>query len=164
MQSSMSRWAIGIAALFLAVGLGACRGSAEQTTTVGDISIVNPVVPEPPTELGSAYMTIRNRGKQADRLLRVDSELAGAVELHQTVTVDGRLGMVPVAAVTIDAGDEFDMQTGGFHVMLIDLKRRLKQGDEVPLTLTFERTGKVQVKARVVTSAGGPEPHSGHGR
>jgi len=108
-------------------------------------------------------MTIRNTGSAPDRLLSIRTDVAGVVELHQTKAVDGRLGMVQVESVDIAPGGEFDMQIGGFHVMLIGLKRRLKQGDEVALTLVFARAGEVQVKALVVATAGGAEPHSGHG-
>jgi len=142
---------------------GCATSRSDRTTKVGDIVVVNPTIPEPPTDLGSAYMTIRNTGDRTERLLRIESEAAGTVELHQTRTVDGRLGMALIDSVEIAPRGEFNMETGGFHVMLIDLKHRLRAGDDVPLTLTFQRTGTVKVNARVVASAGAPEPHRGHG-
>jgi len=166
MRHELLRNAAGLAGIVvLALALAACGSSSpERQTTAGDIVVVDPVVPEPPADLGSAYMVIRNTGAAPERLLRVEAEVAGVVELHQTRAVDGRLGMAQVESIEIAPGGTFNMESGGFHVMLIDLKRSLKQGDRVPLTLTFERAGTVRVEALVVATAGAPEPHRDHGK
>jgi len=166
MRHELLRNAAGLAGIVvLALALAACGSpNTERQTTAGDIVVVDPVVPEPPADLGSAYMVIRNTGAAPERLLRVEAEVAGVVELHQTRAVDGRLGMAQVESIEIAPGGTFNMESGGFHVMLIDLKRSLKQGDRVPLTLTFERAGTVRVQALVVATAGAPEPHRDHGK
>lgn len=166
MRHGRLRNAAGFAVILAAtLALSACGSSnTERRTAAGDVVVVDPVVPEPPANLGSAYMVIRNTGAAPERLLRVETDLAGAVELHQTRAVDGRLGMVRVESVEIAPGGEFSMESGGFHVMLIDLKRSLRQGERVPLTLTFERAGTVRVEALVVATAGAPEPHRDHGK
>ncbi len=124
------------------------------------ISVVNPFVPEPPADLGAAYMVIENHGDVADRLVTAASDVAGTVELHQTKMENGAMKMSRVEGMEIPAGGEFKLERGGYHVMLIDLKRDLNEGDEVSLTLTFEHAGEVKVVAPVVASAG-TEPMSG---
>ncbi|MGE0229749.1 MAG: copper chaperone PCu(A)C [Dehalococcoidia bacterium] len=126
------------------------------------IQIVNPFVPEPPADLGAAYMVIENHGDSADRLVSAVSDVAGTVELHQTKMENGAMKMSRVEGMEIPAHGEFKLERGGYHVMLIDLTRELKQGDEVSLTLTFEQAGEVKVVAPVVESAG-TEAMSGTG-
>lgn len=98
---------------------------------------------------GAAYMIIHNGGTQADRLLSASTAAAGTVELHQTTEMDGMLQMAPVAAIEVPADGQAELAPGGFHVMLIDLTQALQAGDEIELTLTFEKAGEINVTAEV---------------
>jgi copper(I)-binding protein len=73
--------------------------------------------------------------------------------------------MRPVAGIDIPAGGEVALGSGGYHVMLIDLARPLAAGDKVPLTLTFERAGTVDIVADVESAAarGAATRSAGHG-
>jgi copper(I)-binding protein len=62
--------------------------------------------------------------------------------------------------LTIEPGKTVKLAPGGYHLMMMDLKNPLKQGDKVPVTLEFEKAGKVQVTLDVQT-AGAPGPSSG---
>jgi len=57
--------------------------------------------------------------------------------------------MAPVTAIAVPAGGEATLAPGGLHIMLIDLTRELTPGDEVTLTLTFEKAGDITVTAVV---------------
>jgi copper(I)-binding protein len=59
--------------------------------------------------------------------------------------------------LTIDPGKTVKLAPGGYHLMMMDLKSPLKQGDKVPLTLEFEKAGKVQVTLDV-QAVGAPGP------
>jgi periplasmic copper chaperone A len=118
---------------------------------LGNLRIEHPYArPTPPgARTGGAYFTIRNIGKDADRLLRVSSPVAQTVELH-SMTMDGTLmKMRAVSALDIPPGSTVILGTGGYHVMLTGLRQPLAVGDKVPLTLTFEKAGGLDVSAYV---------------
>ncbi len=95
---------------------------------------------------GAVYFRLINSGDQADTLLGIDSPLAAA-EIHQTVLKENDvMGMERVPSVAIPAQGEVVFEQGGLHVMLIGLERPLAVGDLVPLTLQFERAGKMKVE------------------
>ncbi|HUL93223.1 MAG TPA: copper chaperone PCu(A)C [Burkholderiales bacterium] len=105
--------------------------------------------PTPPgIDIGVAYFSIRNSGK-ADRLLRVSSPLAQRAELHASVMKDGVMKMEGLSSVDVGSGAPVTFEPSGKHVMLMGLKRPLKEGDVFPLTLTFANAGAVQVRVRV---------------
>ena len=127
---------------------------------LGKLSIEHPHArPTPPgARTGGAYFTIANAGSGPDRLVRVVSPAAATTELH-AMTMDGNLmKMRPVAGIDIPAGSRVTLGSGGYHVMLIDLKRPLATGDTVVLTLTFARAGSIDVSAPVESAAGAAAP------
>jgi copper(I)-binding protein len=72
------------------------------------------------------------------RLLSATSPVAGVVEIHEMV-MDGKvMKMNAVPSLDLPAGKAVELTPGGYHVMLMDLKQQVKEGDEVPLTLTIE--------------------------
>jgi periplasmic copper chaperone A len=100
----------------------------------------------------AAYMTLRTQA--GARLVSVTSPAAGRCSVHE-MTISGNLmKMRTVDSVTIPAGGTLALAEGHDHLMLEDLTRTLKEGDTVPLTLTFvDSSGKrraVEVKAPVV--------------
>jgi copper(I)-binding protein len=118
---------------------------------LGNLRVDHPYSrPTPPgARTGGAYFTIRNVGADADRLLKVSSPVAQSVELH-SMTMEGTLmRMRAVPAIDIPAGGTVTLGTSGYHVMLTGLARPLAVNDEVPLTLTFQKAGMLQVSATV---------------
>jgi copper(I)-binding protein len=116
---------------------------------------------------GAAYMVIRNRGSEPDRLLGARTGEAQAAELHgTTVDAEGVARMRPAEAVEIPPGGEAKLAPGGLHLMLVGLKRPLVEGTSFPMTLVFERAGEVEVEVMVegLRGGSGQEGHSGgHG-
>ncbi|MFZ4519137.1 MAG: copper chaperone PCu(A)C [Microthrixaceae bacterium] len=66
-----------------------------------------------------------------------------------TSMADGMMGMKQVDEITIAPNSTLQLKPGGYHIMVIDLEKDLKVGDEVPVTLTFEHSGTVDVTATV---------------
>lgn len=98
---------------------------------------------------GAVYVTLTNTGAQADALLSASSDAAQTVELHEVKNDAGVMKMRPVAKIDVPAGGKIEMKPGGYHVMLRGLKRDLKPGDKVLVTLKFERGGEVRAEAAV---------------
>jgi copper(I)-binding protein len=105
----------------------------------------------------AAYMTIANQGNTADVLKRVRSKKVKSIEMHQaTVTADGIVQMRKVeGGLPIDAGASLVFEPGGTHLMLVGLEDALNAGEQLLLTLEFDRAGPVDVLVPV--SAAGPK-------
>jgi len=86
------------------------------------------------------------------RLVGARSPVAGVVEIHEMAMVNNVMRMRAIDALELPAGKAVELRPGGYHVMLMDLQRDLKEGETVPLTLVIEQGGKrqsVEVKAPV---------------
>ncbi len=108
----------------------------------------------------AAYMTIANRGKTADVLKRVRSKKAKSIEMHQAMmTADGVMQMRKVEdGLPIEAGSSLVFEPGGTQLMLLGLDDALNAGEQLLLTLEFDRAGPVDVLVPV--SAVGPKTTS----
>lgn len=99
----------------------------------------------------------------ADRLLGGSTPVAGRVELHSMKMEGDVMRMREVEAIELPAGQPVALQPGGLHLMLMELKSPLKNGDRFPLTLKFEKAGELQVEVQVRTQApGGAAPAAPH--
>jgi hypothetical protein len=113
--------------------------------------------PTPPTVTnGAAYLTLVNQGKQADRLLGVTGDVARTIELHIHVEEGGVMKMRPVEAIEVKPGESVVLKPGGLHIMLVELKQPLVEGQRFKLLLNFEQAGKIPVDVHVTSME--PEP------
>src|SRR5258706_4045336 len=103
----------------------------------------------PGAKIAAGYMTIRNASKTADKLLSVSSPAAEKVETHVTVKDGDIFRMREVKGYDVPAGGAFELKPGGAHLMLVNVRAPLKEGDKVPLTLRFERAGEVKTELHV---------------
>jgi len=99
---------------------------------------------------GAIYFRIVNDGKEADLLLSVETPSAHAAEVHESMSDDnGVMSMQPRDNVEIPAGGEVEFKPGSLHIMLVDLRKPLAVGDEVALTLRFEKAGEIVLNVKV---------------
>jgi len=149
--------------------LPACFANANANEySAGELHIEQPwsmeLPPNAPTV--AAYFVVHNNGKNADRLLSVDSPVAGKAELHEHLHQDGLMKMQQVQSVDIPAGGDATFAPMGYHVMLLELKDKsaLVDGKRFPLTLHFEKSGDVTVDVTVQKQApaAGAEPMHMH--
>jgi copper(I)-binding protein len=115
--------------------------------------------------IGGGYLTIENKGTAPDRLIGGSADVAGKVEVHEMSMNNGVMTMRELdKGLTIEPGKTVKLAPGGFHLMLLELKSPLKQGDQLPVTLEFEKAGKVTLSLDVqgVGAQGPAAPgHSG---
>ncbi|MGE3333350.1 MAG: copper chaperone PCu(A)C [Rhodospirillaceae bacterium] len=97
----------------------------------------------------SAYFHIRNNAGESDRLLDVSTPVADKTELIRTRVRSGKYTYLPLKDLEITGHNDERLGPGGIFVRLTGLKRDLHVGDMVPLTLRFERSGHIEVNARV---------------
>ena len=150
---------------FLAVLSAALFCSAVHAAgyRAGDISIIDPharpTVPGQPG--GAAYVTLENTGGSADRLVGVTSPVARSAEIH-TMRMDGDvMRMREAGELPLPPAAKVEMKPGmGYHIMLIGLKQPLQAGATFPITLTFEKAGKVEVPVVVDGKQRKPAGHA----
>lgn len=126
----------------------------------GSLRIDHPYAP--PTlagkDSGAVYFRfIRNTGDVADELVAARTPVAERVELHQMRLEQGVMRMAEVPSLSLPARGEVPLrhsQTEGYHLMLMSLKRPLRDGDAFPLTLVFRRQGEREVQVNVHTLRG----------
>jgi periplasmic copper chaperone A len=97
---------------------------------------------------GAAYFEIINAGA-ADTLLRIESPVAREVEMHMSFVEGGMMRMRPMSSVKVPEHGHLRFDPNGMHVMLIDLRQPLKEGQRFPMTLVFQHAGRVSVEAVV---------------
>jgi periplasmic copper chaperone A len=101
-------------------------------------------------KIAGGFLTIQNRGAAPDRLVSGSADIVGKVEIHEMAMNNGVMTMRPLdKGLVIEPGKTVKLAPGGYHLMLMDLKQPLKQGDKVPLTLEFEKAGKVALSLDV---------------
>jgi periplasmic copper chaperone A len=140
-----------LAFAILLAGLIAAPARAEEVKA-GDLVITQAWSRATPNgaKIGSGYFTVENKGAAADRLIGVSADVAGKVEVHEMATNNGVMTMRPLdKGLAIDPGKTVRLAPGGYHLMMFDLKSPLKQGDALPVTLEFEKAGKVKVSLDV---------------
>ena len=134
-----------------AVALALPGLAAAETVTAGDLQITDARIFEtaPTAKAGGGYATITNPGDSADALIDVAADFP-KVELHESYEEDGVMKMQHVERLEIPAGGSAELAPGGYHVMFMGLSEPFEQGDEIPVTLSFETAGDVEVIFHVV--------------
>lgn len=135
----MQRLVLSVSALFLSV-------AASAQVTVKDAWVRATVAQQKAT---GAFMQLES--KQDAKLVSAQSPVAGVVEVHEMAMEGGVMKMRAVPNLALPAGKAVELKPGGYHVMLMDLKGQVKDGDTVPVTLVVEgKDGKrqtIEVKA-----------------
>ncbi|ONN66816.1 copper chaperone PCu(A)C [Herbaspirillum frisingense] len=133
--------------------LAAAPLSQAHSFKLGQLEIGHPyaraTVPGQPA--AGAYISIENKGSAADRLVGVSSPVAKSGEIH-TMAMEGNLMKMREVdgGLEIKPGQKIAMQPGnGYHIMLMGLSKPLQAGEKIPLTLNFEKAGKIEVVVNV---------------
>ena len=140
--------------------LAATTAQACETVTLGDLTIEHAwskatIGADRPAVF---YVEISNNGATDDALVGISTPAAGMPMLHETVVKDGVASMPHAMTIPVPAGQAAQLAPGGYHGMLMGLSAALKAGDRFPMTLTFEKAGKVTVNVDVLPlRAEGPD-------
>ena len=154
-----SKYTIGAVALLAAQMAGAQLARAADYD-VGSIHISQPWSRATPkgAAAGAGYMTVTNKGTAPDRVSCVSSDASAQCQIHTMTMEDGVMKMRPVeGGLEILPGQTITLKPGGFHIMLLDLKHPLEQGQSVKATLKFDHAGTVDVEYPIA-GIGAPAP------
>lgn len=152
----------------LAITLALPVLAAAHDYRLGDLEIIHPRIFETAARTGGGYVTIANNGDTDDALIDARADFP-KVQVHESYEEDGVARMRHVERIALPAGETVELAPGGYHVMFMGLPGPLKAGDEVPVTLVFEKAGEIEVRFKVIERngemQGGMSDHGemGHG-
>jgi periplasmic copper chaperone A len=132
----------------MAVLLAATSTAFAQAGETSKVNVEQPWARATPAgaTTGAVYMTLANKSDTADRLTAASSDVASKVQIHEMAVVNGIMKMRQLAnGLAIPAGGSVTLKPGGYHVMLIALKKRLIAGQTLPLRLTFAKAGTISI-------------------
>ena len=150
--------------LLLALGLlGAAVAAEAHEYQLGALKIGHPWAraTAPTAPAGGGFLSVTNNGTVPDRLVSAQSTAAETVQIHEMKMDGDVMRMREVGqGLEIPPGATVTLASGGFHLMMMGLKGPLKQGTKVPLTLVFEKAGKIDVELAI---EGMGASHPAHG-
>jgi copper(I)-binding protein len=140
------------AVLALSVGLtagaaltGCSADSSASTRTATGLRVSQAFMPQPVGDLAAGFLVVTNKGGSADKLTSVTSAVSDHISIHKTENQR----MLEVKSFSIPAGGTLDLERGGNHIMFMNLKKPLKQGQKVDVELHFEKAGPIKVELPV---------------
>lgn len=138
--------------LKISINIAAIMLGFAQPVIAAPLTLDTPWIRETPpaSKVGAGYVAIVNGGSAGDRLLSAATPVAARVEIHSMMIDQGVMRMRPVeGGLAVPAKGVVVLKPGSYHLMLLGLKRPLKRGDSVPMTLRFARGGSVSARFRV---------------
>lgn len=142
-------------------------GSAAAMAQVA-VDVKDPWVRATVAQQKSTGAFMKLTAKSDSKLVEAKSPVAGLVEIHEMSMDKDVMKMRQIPGLALPAGKTVELKPGGYHVMLMDLKGQVKEGDAVPLTLVFEgKDGKresvdIKVVARPLSGMASKSAQSEH--
>jgi len=102
----------------------------------------------------AVYLRLQNRGGIADRLMGGETSFAEGLEIHESLMVDDVMRMREVDGLEVPSRGAVELKPGGTHIMLLGLTRSLLEGEQIDLTLRFQRSGDLTITVPVRTGSG----------
>jgi len=145
--------------LVLTIALLSSACSAESATQGG--MKVNQAWMRPAAQgaNGAVYFVIHNDSSAADELVGVSAEVAQAAEMHESKMTGDVMEMNQLETVPLGADEEVAFAPGGLHIMLINLTKELKIGDEIAVTLHFSNAEDMKISVPVRDTPAPEEDH-----
>lgn len=145
--------------LFTALALVVAGPTLAHEYTLGALQIIHPHIPaaigRAPTAAG--FLEITNTGTEADALIAVETGFSKRAEVHESkVDASGVASMQHLDRIDIAPGATVVLEHGGYHIMFMGVAEPPTEGMNVPVTLVFEKAGRIDVEFAV-------EPRTGHG-
>ena len=114
----------------------------------------------PGAKTGGGFMKITNHGTEPDRLVKVSSDVAGLIQVHEMKVDNGMMTMGEIpGGLEIAPGATVELSPGAIHVMFMSVKTPFKEGEKIKAVLTFEKAGDVAVEFKVEPANKGDDGH-----
>jgi Uncharacterized protein conserved in bacteria len=116
----------------------------------GKIEVESPYIRPADVGMTSAlYFQVINHSDENDTLYDVHANFCEIAQIHESFMKDGMMGMRQVKYVVVPARSVLMFKPGGYHVMLINVNRKLAKGNNESVELLFKRSGKYVLNAKV---------------
>ncbi|WP_420960304.1 DUF1775 domain-containing protein [Brucella sp. IR073] len=138
------------------------HGDADKVVKAGSIEISHAFVRAmvPGAKVGAGFVKLANSGSEADRLVGATSPAAKRVEIHEMTMENDVMKMRQLKdGIAVPAGETVEMKPGGLHLMFMDVVKPFKEHETVPVTLEFEKAGKVDVAFKVGSAGASSSEH-----
>jgi periplasmic copper chaperone A len=97
-------------------------------------------------------MTIKNDADTADTLVRVRCPIANFSEKHIVDRGEGAPAMRAIPAIPIAANSTIVLKPDGYHVMLLQTRQALAEGETFTCAVVFQKAGTIETEVRVSRS------------
>lgn len=154
-----------VTALVLTATMTACGSTASTsptttTTSVAGLTASDAWVKTAPSGMTAAFLTLTNRSGTAQVLVAASSPASAVVQIHETVSQDGRMVMRENKdGITVPAGGTAVLEPGGDHLMLMSVTTPIVAGDVVPFTLRFASGATLTFSATAKDFSGAQESY-----
>ncbi|MBE0686264.1 MAG: copper chaperone PCu(A)C [Anaerolineaceae bacterium] len=133
--------------LLILVTLSSCSNlSVKENGIIIENAWARPALQGNPS---AVYFRIENNQKETEKLITVTSQVAEFNEIHLSSIVDGTMKMMEQEFVEIEPDQVLEFKPMSYHVMLVNLKKDLKLGDQFEISLTFEKFGEKNIIVEV---------------
>ncbi len=134
---------------------------APASASAAGLTVTDAWVKAAPSGMTAMFGAVRNTTSAPITIMSGSTPVAGAVELHETVEVDGAMQMRPkTGGFVVPAGEVVQLAPGGNHVMLMGLTDPIEPGDQVTVTLTLSNGSTLPVAALGKDFAGAKESYA----
>ena len=136
---------------FVALLIAASSFLVEAQAADPAIAIQDPYVRlvPPGIKATGGFMLIRNAGATDRQLIKATSPIASIVELHTHLNENGVMKMREIPEIVVPASGKVELKPGSYHIMLIEMKSELKEGDLAPISMSFDDGSTSEVEATV---------------
>jgi copper(I)-binding protein len=116
-----------------------------------EIEIQNPIIRlmPPGMNVTAMFLKITNHTEKDLKVVKVTGDFAGAFEFHNMEMIDGKMKMRSVESIVLKKNSSTELKPGGFHIMIFNLKKPLKEGELHKIKLTLDNKTEVELKAKV---------------
>lgn len=147
--------------------LALCAGAAllpahAQDFKQGDVEVSSPYARATVAGVknGAVWFSVKNSGKAADRVVGAKTDVAGHTEIHDMKMEGDVMHMFQIEGIDVAAGQSITLGEGNkLHVMLMNLKEPLKEGDKFKMTVQFQQAGEVPIEVVVKDMKAGMHGH-----
>lgn len=103
----------------------------------------------PGMPMGAVYGVIRNAGTDVVEIVGLETPVARAAEIHESVEIDGMMRMREIAPFEVQPGETIRLEPGGIHMMLMGLKSQLLSGQRFPVDIHLSDGSSITVESQV---------------
>lgn len=129
-------------------------GDSDAAGSKPELTVSDGYLPVPASDhMAGGFLTVTNEGGTADKLLSATSDIAGEVQIHETVDQK----MQHVKSLEVPANGELRLQRGGNHLMFLELEKKPELGQKVALRLKFAESGTVETELEVKEATYNPK-------